>query len=182
MILTAMGDSLVYGYGVGCENSFINMDMEGIEVVNQGINGDTSAGVLHRIENAPDADIILVFVGVNDFLIGMSVDTVTSNIMKILEKIFHRGKKAILCIPFLLSEEEDFTNILSIANNKITKYREKILELKDESLLLIDFYRELKKQPDYSSLFFDGIHPTQKTHDLMKSILIKSMEEKGWIL
>lgn len=181
MILKAIGDSLVYGYGVGSENSFVNINIKNVKVINYGMNGDTSAGVLHRIDEVLDADVILVFAGVNDFLNGISVDAAASNIRKILDKIFSRGKKTVLCIPFLLSEEEDYTNIISVANRKITEYRENLLQIKYEDLLAVDFYRQLQKQPHYSNLFFDGVHPTKSTHDLMKSLLIKSMEERKWI-
>ncbi|MDO5041238.1 MAG: GDSL-type esterase/lipase family protein [Peptoniphilus sp.] len=178
-MINAIGDSLVYGYGVGSENSFINIPHE--KVNNYGINGDTSAGVLYRLDEVLDGQIIIILVGVNDFLNGISVDSTTSNIKKILDEIFCRGKKALLCIPFLLSEEEDYTRILSLANDKITKYRENLLQFSHEDLLIVDFYGELQKEPNYSHLFFDGIHPTKSTHDLMRSLLIKSMEERKWI-
>lgn len=50
MKIVCLGDSLTYGFGVSRSNSWTNIVNEEtrLEIVNKGINGDTTSGMLAR--------------------------------------------------------------------------------------------------------------------------------------
>ena len=87
----ALGDSLTYGYGATPETAYptVLANKTGWQVSNEGINGDTSEGVLNRldkiIEQSPN--LILLGIGGNDVLHKVPTETVKANINQIVEKI-----------------------------------------------------------------------------------------------
>ncbi len=58
-------------------------------VINKGISGDLTTGVLARMEDCLSAkpEKIFVMIGINDLKIGRPIDTITSNQVKIINKI-----------------------------------------------------------------------------------------------
>ena len=91
--LTALGDSLTQGYGLPAEEGFVPMlegwlraRGHGVDVINAGVSGDTTAGGLARIEwtlaDGPDA--LIVALGGNDLLRGLDPATSRANLDGIL--------------------------------------------------------------------------------------------------
>lgn len=82
--VVALGDSLTYGYGANSETAYptVLAELTKWNVINAGVNGDTSADVLARIEDivkqAPD--LVLLGVGGNDVLQRIPPDTTRANI------------------------------------------------------------------------------------------------------
>jgi hypothetical protein len=75
MKIVCLGDSLTYGYGVEKNNRWTQLIKSELnaEIINKGINGDTTAGMLMRsyndiIKDYPTHSIIMG--GTNDFLAG----------------------------------------------------------------------------------------------------------------
>ena len=75
MKIVCLGDSLTYGFGVSRSNSWTNIVNKEtrLEIVNKGINGDTTSGMLARfnedvVKNSPD--IVFIMGGTNDFIAG----------------------------------------------------------------------------------------------------------------
>jgi acyl-CoA thioesterase-1 len=69
------------------------------QVTNAGINGDTSAGVLARLDSSvPNGtDVALVSVGVNDIkLHGASQGSVNANVAQIVSRLRARGVEVVL--------------------------------------------------------------------------------------
>ncbi len=58
-------------------------------IINKGISGDLTRGVLARIEDCVvvKPEKIFVMIGINDLKIGVPTDTITSNQVKIINKI-----------------------------------------------------------------------------------------------
>jgi hypothetical protein len=58
----------------------------GVSILNRGIGGDTSAGVLKRLDEviARHPKIVFLMVGVNDLQIGVPVSTINANIRSIV--------------------------------------------------------------------------------------------------
>ena len=88
-VILALGDSLTAGFGVAQEESFpsrlqvkINEAKLGYKIVNAGISGDTTAGGVRRInwlmKHKPQ--IVILALGANDGLRGLSVDEMRSNL------------------------------------------------------------------------------------------------------
>lgn len=61
----------------------------GQNIINKGISGDITTGVLARLEDclATRPEKIFVMIGINDLKIGKAIDTITANQKKIIEKI-----------------------------------------------------------------------------------------------
>ena len=74
----ALGDSLTAGYGATAEQSWptILAQLTGWQIDNEGLNGDTSAGALQRVQALladRHYDAVLVGIGGNEMLRGMSL-------------------------------------------------------------------------------------------------------------
>lgn len=94
--LAALGDSLTAGYGLAPEEGFVSQ-LEtalrergyGVEVIDAGVSGDTTAGGLARLDwvLADDPDIVLVELGANDGLRGLDPGAAKSNLAAILDRL-----------------------------------------------------------------------------------------------
>ena len=113
--IVAFGDSLTFGHGVTEENKWTNLlekELE-IKVINSGINGNTSAQGLCRIqEDVLDhkPDFVIINFGMNDhFLCDMgrakvSLEEYRENILQIIKKTKDIGSAPILVLPHKVLE------------------------------------------------------------------------------
>ncbi len=90
-----LGDSLTAGYGLPVEQSYPSLIAEKIrdehlpyEVINAGLSGDTSAGGLRRIDwlLQNKIDVLVVALGANDGLRGLSPKMLETNLQAIIDK------------------------------------------------------------------------------------------------
>ncbi len=100
-----LGDSLTAGLGLVESQSFParlqeKVDAAGLdfEVVNGGVSGDTSAGGLRRLDWAlqDDVRVLVVSLGANDGLRGLSVAEMKQNLSGIIEQARARGVLVVL--------------------------------------------------------------------------------------
>jgi lysophospholipase L1-like esterase len=96
----AFGNSLVKGVGAKEDENFVSIlsTRLGIEIINRGVSGDTTERGLKRIDEAlsinPRAVILLL--GGNDSIRGVSVDETFNNLSLIIEKIHENGGSVLL--------------------------------------------------------------------------------------
>jgi acyl-CoA thioesterase-1 len=104
--VVVLGDSLSAGLGLSPQDAFPallqrKIDAEGLkfEVINAGVSGDTSAGGLRRLDWALDGDVqvLIVGLGANDGLRGLSVDDMRRNLSTIVERAQARHITVVLC-------------------------------------------------------------------------------------
>ena len=104
--VVVLGDSLSAGLGLSPEEAFPallqrKIDAEGLkfEVINAGVSGDTSAGGLRRLDWALDGNVqvLVVGLGANDGLRGLSVDEMRRNLSTIVERAQARHVTVVLC-------------------------------------------------------------------------------------
>jgi acyl-CoA thioesterase-1 len=98
-VILFLGTSLTAGYGIGAEHAYPaliqqKLDSAGysLRVVNAGISGETSAGGLRRIDwslQQPVA-ILVLELGANDGLRGLSVSDMRDNLEKIIQRTLQR--------------------------------------------------------------------------------------------
>jgi len=91
-----IGTSLTAGLGLAPEDAYpslierkIDSAGLGFRVVNAGVSGETSAGLLRRLDwllRAP-ASVVVVETGANDGLRGFAVDSVRANIRAIVTRV-----------------------------------------------------------------------------------------------
>ena len=89
--VVALGDSLTYGYGASPDTAYptVLASLSGWTVINAGVNGDTSADVLARLDaiTAQNPDLVLLGVGGNDVLQRINPETTCSNLVAIIRAL-----------------------------------------------------------------------------------------------
>ncbi len=93
--ILVLGDSLAAGYGVSPEQAFPGLLQEKLRqrglafrVINAGISGDTSSSGLSRIEwyLRDPIDILILELGANDGMRGISPEATESNLAETIER------------------------------------------------------------------------------------------------
>ena len=106
--VVALGDSLTYGYGATPQTSYpaILGELTGWQVINAGVNGNTSADVLARSAAiiAQNPDLVLLGVGGNDVLRRTESMTTKANITATIKTIKAAN------IPVVLIAEPHFSS------------------------------------------------------------------------
>lgn len=91
--IVALGDSLTQGYGLAVDDGFVPqlgawLSANGYDatVVNAGVSGDTTAGGLSRVDWSigPKTEAMIVALGGNDLLRGLSPEQARANLTGIL--------------------------------------------------------------------------------------------------
>ena len=104
--ILALGDSLTAGYGLKQGEGFADQLQTAfrkmgrpVTVINGGVSGDTSAGGLARIDWAlgDQPQVVIVELGANDMLRGLSPDSTKANLAAIIEKAKAAGARVLLC-------------------------------------------------------------------------------------
>ncbi|HEY6359990.1 MAG TPA: arylesterase [Vicinamibacterales bacterium] len=104
--IVALGDSLTSGHRLPRAQAYpavleAALKDEGVPavVVNHGVSGDTTAGGVRRLTTAlaDRPDVLIVALGVNDGLRGVSVAQVHKNLETIIETARARGVTVLLC-------------------------------------------------------------------------------------
>jgi acyl-CoA thioesterase I len=90
------GTSLTAGLGLDPDSAYphlvqLKLDSAGLdaEVVNAGVSGETTAGLLQRLDwlLRGDFDVFVVESGANDGLRGVPADAIEANLRKIIERV-----------------------------------------------------------------------------------------------
>jgi acyl-CoA thioesterase-1 len=104
--VVVLGDSLTAGLGLAPGDAYpallqkkIDSAGLGFEVVNAGVSGDTSAGGVRRLDWSLDGDvrILILELGANDGLRGLSVKDMVANLSTIIERARARNIAVLLC-------------------------------------------------------------------------------------
>jgi len=94
-VLVALGDSLTYGQGAGLNESYPEhlAELVGRPVINEGVNGNTTADALRRIKSitAKKPAIVFITLGGNDILRRLPVETTRDNLQQIFRKLHATG-------------------------------------------------------------------------------------------
>lgn len=104
-LIIFLGDSLTAGFGLSEAQAFPaivkgNLEEAGVpaRVVNAGISGDTTAGGVSRLDwlLAQEPDVVVVELGANDGLRGLSLDETESNLDAIVRRSLEKGARVLL--------------------------------------------------------------------------------------
>ncbi len=105
VVILALGDSLVAGYGLSRQDSFparLEAELKArgydVRVVNGGVSGDTSKAGLGRVDwlFAEKPDLMLLELGANDGLRGLPPEQTEANLAQIIEKSQSAGVPVLL--------------------------------------------------------------------------------------
>jgi acyl-CoA thioesterase-1 len=102
-----LGDSLTAGLGLLTEQAYPHLiqqmfaaeGYDEVEAINAGISGDTTAGGVRRAEALLDGDarILILALGANDGLRGLTVEQTRTNLASIISMARSRGVAVLLC-------------------------------------------------------------------------------------
>ncbi len=157
--IVMLGDSLTAGLGLLQSQAYPalvqqRLDQLGydVEVVNAGVSGDTTAGGLRRLDWVLDDQvrILVVALGGNDALRGLSIDAMKQNLAGIIERAQARG------VAVLLAGMEAPPNF---GQQYAARFRQVYPELaREHHVTLLPFLLAgVAGYPDLNQA--DGIHP-----------------------
>jgi acyl-CoA thioesterase I len=105
-VILVLGDSLSSAYGISDQQGWVNLLREKLDksgyphaVVNASVSGDTTRDALSRLDAAIERhrpDIAIVELGGNDGLRALSIDTIASNLSRILGTLRENGARIVL--------------------------------------------------------------------------------------
>lgn len=105
--------------------------------IGAGISGNKVYDLYLRIENdvlEKDPDIVIIYIGINDVWHKVSSGTGTDPVkferfyQAIIDKIYAKGSKLILCTPSVIGEKNDFSNQQDGDLNEYSKIVRKLAE------------------------------------------------------
>lgn len=162
-----LGDSITAGYGIDKEKAYPELVRQelvnkgfSIKVINAGISGSTSASAISRLKwyNRIKPDILILALGGNDGLRGISIAAISDNLEKSIQYALDKGMKVILAgmqMPPNYGKRytTDFRNVYTIL-------------AKQYPITFMPFL--LKDVGGIPGLNLpDGIHPTPEGHQLI---------------
>jgi acyl-CoA thioesterase-1 len=175
--IVLFGDSLMAGYGLPAEQHLSvvlqnQLQAKGykVQIINGSVSGSTSSGGLNRLEwtlQEPGIDLIILGLGANDMLRGISPDATKANLEQIIKQVRKKN------IPIILA------GMLAPSSHGLA-YKKQFDEIypslaKTYNLPLIPFLLEgVAMQPQYNQS--DGIHPNAEGTKLISKILENTIE------
>ena len=193
MKIICMGDSITYGFGLPDLSkrwSDLASARTGHTLINRGVSGDTTGGMLARCQTqvfnqAPDAMVLLG--GINDISITGQYRPVCANVVAICRQAELLSIPVILGVPLPIfpadmcppewDPEQDMARTAALGEQYAHWIRHYAA---DKHLPLADF-RSPFLRPDGTvdrSLFQDGLHPTEEGHRRMADVLCRVLAER----
>jgi acyl-CoA thioesterase-1 len=105
LLVAVVGDSNVNGKGVSPDQNYpakleraLKAKGHDVRVLNSGINGDTSTGLLARLNSAapPDTKVAIVWVGINDRKRGVPREQIVATNNEIAARLKKRGIQVVM--------------------------------------------------------------------------------------
>ena len=180
--LICLGDSLTQAYGILESECWVSLlsNSTNFSCINAGISGDTTAGMLSRLENlitSHNPSHLIITGGTNDISYKVPINIILSNIHAITRQCKYKDIIPIIGVPlsiynggFELEENQCTTNIEFVQHmqNYQTVLRQ-FAAINDFSL--IDFGLHTSEE----HLMNDGVHPNEKGHEQMMEIAYDSL-------
>ncbi len=177
-VILFLGNSLSAGFGVDPSQAFPALIQKKIDeqklaykVINAGLSGETSAGGLRRIDwlLKQKVDILVLELGGNDGLRGISVETMRSN----LQGIIDRARAKYPDIKIVIAGMQAPPNL---GAEYTSAFKSVFPELaKKNRALLVPFLLEgVGGNPKLN--LPDGIHPTPEGHRIIAETVWKVLE------
>ena len=167
--IACIGDSITFGYEIEDQKKWTTLLSKAlnVEVINYGINGDTTAGMLSRFEQMiakHNPTHVVITGGTNDLWFGLKDELIISNIHAMSRLAKHNDIEVVIGIPtpyYNLNElnfiQENFSECIRSFKTTLTTY------CIQKELPYIDFSNQLTR----SHIFDDELHPNEIGQELM---------------
>lgn len=188
MKIVCLGDSFTRGFGVSeadCWASRLPALLDE-EVVNKGINGDTTGGMLARFHQdvvLENPRYVLIDGGFNDFLAGAPVGTVQANFMALVHQAYHNNIIPILMLipggnSFQFRQNwPDFIDIEQVRR----EYMDFRMWMKHFcqgfSVFHIDCFQMAENDDFKYHRYLDGIHMDREGHKMVAELIANYFKE-----
>ena len=157
-----LGDSLTEGAGWRAM-------LPGIDVTNQGIVGDTTVGLLLRIDLAKRASprVVALMIGVNDLLTDQPVDEVHARYAKAISELASPGRCIIVQSTLLTRRGATVNAAISHLNQRLAQ------TCAEGKCSFVDLNADLAPDGELASdATVDGIHLTARGYTLWRDALL----------
>ena len=175
-LIVALGDSLTEGFGVSKEEAYPYLVEQelirkgySVRMINAGISGSTSASAPSRMQwyVRVKPDIVILALGGNDGLRGLSVQHMKKNLGKAIKLASTNNIRVLLAgmqIP------------LNYGQDYIKSFRNAFYELAEQyQLSMIPFLlKDVGNVPDLN--LPDGIHPNPEGHHIISRTVLEHLE------
>lgn len=170
--VVCFGDSLTRGYGAthGMNYPARLEEMTGIEIINSGVSGNTTAGGLARLEEdvlAFEPDVVLITLGGNDLKNRVNVDTARANLTRIIQRIQAAGAMVVL----------GGIDIPLYGKGYLKMYES--LARQTGSVLIPNILEDIFGN---SELMSDSIHPNDKGYEIMAGYFYKALDGLPFVM
>jgi acyl-CoA thioesterase-1 len=188
MTIVCLGDSITFGYGVPAKSGWVSLaQMEsGHEMINAGISGDTTGGMLSRFDRdvlSQKPDAVMLLGGINDLIAGCGAGPIRSNVTAMAQQAVARSMRVLIgtlppVYPPYLPAEWLPTFQLWAGEQEYQLYQSWLPVFAEGfHCSLVDFYRSFQCQAAApESYLFDGLHPNQSGHRIMKDAFLSALE------
>jgi len=163
-----------------------------MRVVNSGIGGDTTGGMLSRfypsvIQRQPD--FVLIMGGTNDVWWDLDLNLIRANIFTMACQAEHHDIVPLVGLPLPMAVEKAHRQDFAAPPGGYDHCMEKLKTLvkvltrsaEENEIALLDFFHPFcdKTGNAISSYFLeDGLHPNAAGHSLMASITVDMLKER----
>ncbi|MFH6769570.1 GDSL-type esterase/lipase family protein [Gaetbulibacter aquiaggeris] len=173
MKLLCIGDSLTFGYETAVSKKWTSLlEIElNIDVINFGINGDTTSGMLSRFMAAIrefKPTHCLIFGGTNDLWFGLNDEFIISNVYAMCKQASYFNVMPLVGIPTPCYNHNELNVIGENYSERIKKFQELLIQFcSTKEIKCINFNEGIDKD------FFmeDGMHYNEKGHVFMMNLV-----------
>jgi len=178
--IVCLGDSLTWGFPFGPQFSWVSQVSQryGLEMINRGINGDTTDGMLERfsdhvVRHCPTHVVIMG--GTNDVIIRESLDRICYNWRQLVETSCRQGIVPVVGLPIPLGWKEP--------EKRLARLRRWLVDFAAERRIKVINFAAPFFDPETGEvreeLLLDGGHPTVEGYAAMARQVDPA--ELGWI-
>lgn len=151
--------------------------------LNQGVSGETSRGLLKRLNlfDRTQPEKILVMIGINDLIRGNKDEEILKNSQKIMQYLRKKHPKTQIILQSILPHSDESATwegrdkLLAIPNNRIRKLNQQLQAIaKKEGVKFLNLYPLFTNEkgnlhPQFST---DGLHLNDKGYLVWRSALL----------
>jgi lysophospholipase L1-like esterase len=168
--IVALGDSITYGFPYLPEFSWVRLasDELGIAMLNKGINGDTTWGMLERFTvdvTAYRPSHVIILGGANDAFEGVIANEAVDNISRMVQLAGQSSIVPLIGLPPPCNFREEI---------RLVQYRHLLRRYASANDIgLIDFYAAMLNPAGdgiREGLHIDGVHPNEAGYRVMAGV------------
>ena len=186
MELICLGDSITYGYGVRSAQRWTTLVGQALAcpVVNLGVSGDTTGGMLARLNTEVIPRLrqqprgmrptVLLMGGVNDIFYSGTDTAARANMGAMVQQVLTVGGRCVMLSPLAVSfptVTPEWQEVMRPSNEAVLKAYQQWMALFCRTfqvpyIPLYDLLRDADGTPR-PELYLDGLHPTAEGHRIM---------------